>query len=205
MWSLCNTGSGRHQFADGTAPHQSNCTGHWLTDCRRCWQMGDWKQADAEQWQNSSSFGWSRTRVGMLQDNHLRDCNHISFKGQVKIKINLGFLHWRYSRQLRSSADTRILRIPRVKTETFWPTMFSYCVLQNSLFWHPSHSVLLCIQTRIKNSPLQTVPRQVIQILFTSTNSTTTGDSNSVHLYKQYHDRWFKFCSPLQTVPRHVI
>ena len=54
-------------------------------------------------------------------------------------------------------------------------------------------------------SPLQTVPRQVIQILFTSTNSTTTGDSNSVDLYKQYHDRWFKFCWPLQTVPRQVI
>ena len=52
-------------------------------------KMDDWKQAESKQWQNWSPLVWSRRKVSVLQDNHLRVGSHdSSFKGHVK---NLGF------------------------------------------------------------------------------------------------------------------
>ena len=69
------------------------------------------------------------------------------------------------SRQLRSSADTRILRTRYVKTEAFGQRSYSYCVPKQ---WnshpsdirhiHSSHG----LKTALKTHPLQTVPQQMI-------------------------------------------
>jgi len=65
------------------------------------------------------------------------------------------------SRQLCSSAATRILRIPMVKKQNkkhLWPTLFLVLrsiAMELSPFWHPSRSDFPCLQARDKNSPLQ--------------------------------------------------
>lgn len=52
----------------------------------------------------------------------------------------------------RSFADTRILRIPLVKTKTFGRIFFSYSeAVKFSPFCHPLHVILLCLQNCVKN------------------------------------------------------
>ena len=69
------------------------------------------------------------------------------------------------SRQLRSSADTRILRTRYVKTEAFRQRSYSYCASKQ---WnsHPSDIRLIHsshgLKTALKTHPLQTVPQQMI-------------------------------------------
>ena len=65
------------------------------------------------------------------------------------------------SEQPRSSAGTRILRIPIVKSKTFGQLFFSYTeAVKFSPFWHPLHVILPCLQNGVKNE----VDRLNIQI-----------------------------------------
>ena len=62
------------------------------------------------------------------------------------------------SRQIRSSVDTQIFRIPHVKTKTLWPTLF-FLQCSKAMAFAPfrdqSHSVLSRLQNCVKNSPIQ--------------------------------------------------
>ena len=58
------------------------------------------------------------------------------------------------------------LRIPHVrkKKKNFGQRCFSYCAPKqwNLLLWHPPHSVLPCLQNCVTNSPVQTIPQQMM-------------------------------------------
>ena len=48
-----------------------------------------------------------------------------------------------------------------------WPRLFFLLcskAMEFSPFWHSSHSIFRCLQSCVKNSPLQTVPQEMIAI-----------------------------------------
>ena len=93
-------------------------------------------------------------------------CHNFFFDSSPAYFSDLGTVYTP-SWQLRSSADTRMLRICHVRTKTFGQRCFSYCATKqwNSLpsdirhCIQPSHARL---RKCVKNSPLQTVPHQMI-------------------------------------------
>ena len=130
----------------------------WLTGWSIIWSYllvglsRNWRNKHARHWlQVQARIDGKRSTVG-----------HSFFSDSSPARFSDLRIAYTPYRQLCSSAETRILRIPHVRTNVFGQRCFSYCAPKqwNSLLSTESHSILTCLQNCVKNS----------------SNNTTTGD-----------------------------